>query len=341
MTRILKVIFSVCGFIAFVLMVRAIGLEAIAVDLRRMGLWFLAIIALWGIAYLFNTGAWYFILNGGRKVGFGRIFQVCVSGFALNNLTPLVGMGGEPYRAMVLKERLGTGDSLSAVVLYWMLHFLSSFVFWVLVIPVVTVTLLFSVDIRMIFAVTFVFSLAGVWFMMLRHRNGMFHKLYGLTQKSAALRRLTEKFAVTENSILLVDNRIKALYNKRRKDFYLSLLFEVVARILVSLEFVFVLTAIGIHITPLEALYLSAGYYLFVDAFFFIPLQLGAREGGLYLLTGAIGIAPAVGVFMALVMRIRELFWTLVGLLLVHAGGISAKRPSIAELIRNEEADAK
>lgn len=341
MTKVLKVVFSVCGLVAFVFMVRAIGLTTIATDLRRTGIWFLAIIVLWGVVYLFNTGAWYFILDRKKKVRFARIFQVCVSGFALNNLTPLAGVGGEPYRAMVLKESIGGKDSLSAVVLYWMLHFLSSFVFWIFAIAIVALTMNLPVDIKLMFTITVVFSLAGTWFMMSRHKNGMFGTVFRIAGKISVLTSIAGKFGLTEQSVLLLDDGIKGLYNGRKKDFYSALSMEVIARVVASFEFIFILKAIGIEISFIQALYLSAGYSLFVNVFFFIPLQLGAREGGLYLLTGAIGIASGVGVFMALVMRIREILWTLVGLLMMNITGAPAKGHSMPDLLRDEELNAK
>ncbi len=322
-------------------MVRAIGIGEIAVDLRRTGLWFVAIIALWALVYLFNSGAWRLILRGRREVSFPKIFQICVAGFALNNLTPLVGVGGEPYRVMVLKESVGARDSLSAVVLYWMLHFLSSFVFWIFAIIIVMLTINLPVDLRVVFAVTLLGSLFGTWFMLSRHMKGMFGTVFKVAQGFSFLKRITEKMGLTEKSMALLDDRIKGLYRSRKPDFYWALLLEVVARVAASIEFILILKAIGIEIGLYEALYLGAGYYLFVDAFFFIPLQLGAREGGLYLLTGAIGIASGVGVFMALVMRIRELFWTLLGLLLIHVGGVPAKRQPIPDLLRGEDIDVK
>ena len=55
-----------------------------------------------------------------------------------------------------------------------------------------------------------------------------------------------------------------------------------------------------------------------MNVLFFVPFELGAREGSLYLIMESLHVMPGVGVYIALVNRIRELFWILIGLGLVH-----------------------
>ncbi len=50
---------------------------------------------------------------------------------------------------------------------------------------------------------------------------------------------------------------------------------------------------------------------------FFMPLQLGGREGGFLMSVTGLGLSASAGVFVALLVRIRELIWTAVGLLLI------------------------
>ena len=56
---------------------------------------------------------------------------------------------------------------------------------------------------------------------------------------------------------------------------------------------------------------------LFANLLFFIPLQLGGREGGFMMSASGLAMTASSGIFVALIVRIRELIWTAIGLLLI------------------------
>ena len=56
---------------------------------------------------------------------------------------------------------------------------------------------------------------------------------------------------------------------------------------------------------------------LFANLLFFIPLQLGGREGGFMMSASELSMTLSNGVFVALIVRLRELLWTAIGLLLI------------------------
>ena len=53
---------------------------------------------------------------------------------------------------------------------------------------------------------------------------------------------------------------------------------------------------------------------------FFFPMQLGAREGGLALAVDGLHMSPALGVYVGLITRIRELLWIAIGMALIKIG---------------------
>ena len=50
---------------------------------------------------------------------------------------------------------------------------------------------------------------------------------------------------------------------------------------------------------------------------FFMPMQMGSREGGIVIVFGILSLPLAYGVYVSLCKRIRELFWILVGVVLI------------------------
>ena len=70
-----------------------------------------------------------------------------------------------------------------------------------------------------------------------------------------------------------------------------------------------------------DALLVLALSSLIGNLLFFLPMQMGAREGSLATIVRILGFGnPSLGLFASFYTRIRELFWIIVGVLLVKVG---------------------
>ena len=90
--------FFIFGITLLAIMVTQLDFAAVWNGLQHAGYWSVAVILLWAFLYLFNTSAWYLIINAGgpAKVNFWWLYRITVSGFALNYATPGGLMGREP-----------------------------------------------------------------------------------------------------------------------------------------------------------------------------------------------------------------------------------------------------
>ena len=115
----------------------------------------------------------------------------------------------------------------------------------------------------------------------------------------------------------MMDEVITSTYRNQRSKFFLSVLLEYVTRIAMGFEVYLILHGVGVEITPAAALLIYVAYSIIINIMFVIPMNLGVREGGLYLGLETLALPPVLGIYLGVVIRIREIFWILIGLLFI------------------------
>ena len=326
------------GLAVFCYLVWSFGVDNIVVNVQRTGWWFLPVIGIWFVVYLLNAWAWYVILHDNAEdVSFGTMLTLTISGFAINYITPFLNLGGEPYRVVSLRETVGLHRAVSSVILYNMVRMLSHFFFWLGAIVLVILTTQISFGFGIVLGCVSVVVLGLTYFFLSRHRKGIFESLLSWLSRNRLFRPLASKLDARRDGLLKIDGQIIELYNHQRGSFYKVLLLEFISRVIASAEFYFILHAIGYDTSFLEAIYINAASSLILNMLFFIPFELGTREGGLYIIMQSLGYISGIGIYVGLINRVRELFWIFVGLVLILWTGRQQVRGSMLEMI---EADS-
>jgi len=332
-----KIAILLIGIAAFCYLVWDFGIDNIVRNVVRVGWWFVPIVALWGIVYLFNALAWYIILRDhASTVTLGAIYRLTVSGFAINYVTPFINLGGEPYRVLSLRSQVGIHRAVSSVILYNMVRMLSHFYFWIACAVVALLVLPTSVGLVLTMAAVFTLVISLIAFFYSRHRTGIFRSLMGASARSRLFRPLARKMEKNSAALLEIDAQITELYRERRGAFYQALCCEFLARLIASFEFYFILQAIGSSLSLIHAFLINGGSSLILNLFFFVPFELGTREGGLFLVMQGIGVTSGIGIFMGLINRVRELFWIVIGFALALPDGRSRTAHSMLEMIEHD-----
>lgn len=321
----------VIGIVALVIMAFFVEVPANA-NWRRAAGYLPAVIGIWGVVYVLNAWAFKIIVDtvsSIHRLPFWRSFKLTLSAFSLTFITPF-GFGGGPYRVMELSRFIGTPSAISSVTLYSLMHIYGHFLQWV------TCAVLFVVfhgDKMTPFIWTLVLLFMGVfvivavvfnWF----YTNGLLERLFKLFFYVPGLRGWSRRFhAAHIDGFRQADENVMYL-KQRPRAFWSTLACEYGGRLINAWEFWFILTAFGIpEINYVDALLVMGFSSLVGNVLYILPLQLGAREGGLAIILHLLyGMTASVGLFVSFYTRVRELFWVGVGILLLKIGNTHLMR---------------
>lgn len=321
-------VFFLFGLAVLAIMISQLDFAAVWAGLSRAGYWAVAVVALWGPLYALNTAAWYVIIRAlapkgsGGEVSFAWLYKITVSGFALNYATPGGLMGGEPYRIMELSRKIGTERASSSVILYAMTHIFSHFWFWLISALLFALTQPVDTPMAILLGAIALFAAAAIRLFLKGYKHGLAAKAMQWCTRLPIARRRAEAF-VEKNSARLadIDRQIAALHGQNPKAFFSAVGLELACRLASAMEVWFVLLVMQPDATYMQALLTLAFTSLLANLLFFIPLQMGGREGGFLLSAKGLAMTADAGILVGIVVRIRELIWTAVGLLLIKVGG--------------------
>ena len=331
-------LFFFLGIIAVVVMLFTfdVSFAELWQHLCHAGYWMIPIVGIWAVVYAINALSWQCVIKGntdpGEHVSFLRIYRLTITGYALNYATPVGGLGGEPYRIMELSKNIGNQRATSSVILYAMMHIFAHFWFWFtsvfLYLALAAVgDLPLNTAIGIVLGIIIIFCLIAFYLFSKGYRKGLVVKLIRWIGKLPRLQGWSNRMLDSHAEALHnVDSQIAALHQQDKHAFYNSLLLEYLSRIVQSLEVMFMLLLFdidcgggmtGLLLTFLHSILIVAFTSLFANLIGFLPMQLGVQEGGFVLSIAALGLSAALGIFVSIICRVREIIWIIVGILLM------------------------
>jgi uncharacterized protein (TIRG00374 family) len=324
--KVVTSILLLAGMAVLAVVLYQADLPAVWSHLRHVGwLGVAAVFALYAVTFGAEIVAWNLTLPSARLTPewIARLWTAQMVGDAVNNLTPLASVGGEPVKVALLKNRYGVSYRESTASL-------------VLMQTIVNGALVFFVSIGFVLmwmtdALPPAYRLAagsGLATLTAGLASFFFVQRYqGVSRVSGWLGR--HRFGARALALLDVvrdiEDRLIAFYTGQPGRFATAIALVFVNWVLGSVEIACMLYFLGHPISLADAWVIESLFALVRTALFVVPANIGTQEGSLVLVCGLITGSPTLGLAVALIRRFRELTWLCGGVIL---GWFVSRRPA-------------
>ncbi len=317
-------LFLVLGLGLFALLLREFGLHSLFDTILDQGLRFGWVLLPTLGSYVLFCCAWWLTLtpDSRKKVRFPYLFVVSIAGFSLNYVTPVLPVGGEPLKVMLLGRKVGAPTALTSVITYNAVHILSHVLIFFSAF-VLGFFVLQPSPTRVVAMALGALTCGGVaWVLLSFHQRGVAERLFRVLRRLPILKSRPGTLDNWQATLGKFDTSMTALYRERRGTFWLALLADTLGRGLWAMEVGVMLRNVGVWLNPAGTLFAHSLSSLMQVGTFFIPYELGVKEGSFYLCLKWLDLNPELGVYLGIASRLREVLWIALGLLIMVALGV-------------------
>ena len=302
----------VAGVVLFVVLLYRLGPATVWGNLRMIGWGFLLVLAQEGVSYLLNTTGWRFAFPPPRPpVRFRQLLAARLAGEAINNLTPTATIGGEVVRGRMLEGVVDSSLAWASIAIAKLMQTLAQmgFVFLGLLIVVRGTPLPAGFERGLYIGLVVLTSglLTGIFM----QRRGLFGAAARLAGRLGV--GVPERLA---EQLQQLDAEIARFYAAPRAC-ALSVLGFFGGWCMGVVEVYVVLYFLDVGASLHRAMTIEILSVAIDALLFFVPAKAGTQEGGKVLIFDVLGLDPAKGLALGIVRRLRELTWSMVGLVVL------------------------
>ncbi|MBN4083179.1 flippase-like domain-containing protein [bacterium AH-315-B06] len=306
------------GFLAAVLW--RVDLDAVIRHVGAIGWGIVAVLAIHLVAFLADTVSWRSVFPRERlkDLSFHALWKVRMVGAALNRVTPVVGLAGEPVKAILLRKyhNVGYQEGAASLVLAKTANLIALVIFLAGGLGLALAAGQLPAGTEWPVIAAFGTLSFGIFVLFLVQRL----RLSSAAASWLAKRRLGRPLAKAIQHIQALDHRFVENYTRDRRRFAIAVLLTLVNWAMGAVELWITLWLLGYPISMVEAWGAEAAVELVRAATFFIPASIGAQEAAYVLVLGPIIGQPPLGLAVAVIRRFREIVWIIWGFVIAWAG---------------------
>ena len=318
------VLMTLGGLVLLVVVVARVGVLEIAADVRQVGWGLIAIIAMGGLRFLLRALAWRLCLEPPHTLSVADAFAAVICGDAIGNLTPLGPLVGEPAKAAFVRRRVALGPAVTALAIENVLYTLSAAA--MIAAGMIALLARFQLDpaIRGIgeLAVGGTIGLFAAALWLLWRQPALISRALGLAPR---LKRHADRMKE-------IETRIYTFTSRHRGALPGLAAAEIGFHALGVLEIFVTLWILAGHPPAvLTAFILETANRLITVVFKVVPLRLGVDEAATAYFAQVLGLGVRPGLSMAIVRRVRVLFWAVAGGLILVREGLTRRAPQLPQ----------
>ena len=324
--RYLRPLASIASFALFVYVLERSGPAAVLDKIRLLGWGFALLILLSGVRHILRSVAWsYCVQTGGRRPAPLELLGPRLMGEALNDLTPAGPLLGEPAKIAVVSRLLPAQASASSLVIENLVYILAAVLFMLSGLGLALLKLATPHGLRWIGGELVICLLAPIavagW--MVSRRILLLGRTLDYLERVGLGWTFLEPH---QHYLRAVERAIYDFFLTRRGIFLAVLGIEIATNFTGIGEAYLILKVTAGHSSLLAAYLAESANRAVQLAFSFVPFGLGIQEGAAAATLQALGYAASEGVSLAILRKIRTVFWAALGLLL--AARYSIVRPA-------------
>ena len=331
----LRILVLALGLGLFGWFIHRAGPGEIMAQVAELGWWAPVILVPFFLVYLADTLGWFFAFGdyAAKKPSYATLFRVRWSGESVNNVVPSAYIGGEALKVYLLHKRGIPGVTAgTSVVASKTCQVLAQVIFIGLGAAVGLPHLEPGTPARFGMWVIACGAGAVVVLLFALQRHGMFD---GLRRLLAAFSLKPAALEKHRDSLSQLDQQIFRFYHRNPGRFFASTTAYLGGWLLDTLEVYLVCYLLGHPLAWTEAVAIEAFISVAKAMGIFVPAALGVQESGVVLLFQIFGLPAPLGVAYAIIRRGRDVFYVLVGGLMLYAEEMSWK--DLTRRVREEE----